>query len=64
MIDRYTRPEMGRVWSDAHKYELWCRIEILVLEAHAAGGHRARGQRAAGAGRPAAAPGRWPRSRP
>src|SRR5499427_2044924 len=38
MIDRYTLPEMGRVWSDAHKYELWCRVEILVLEAHAGAG--------------------------
>jgi len=38
MIDRYTLPEMGRVWSDAHKYELWCRVEVLVLEAHARAG--------------------------
>src|SRR5215468_63665 len=38
MIDRYTLPEMGRVWSHAHKYELWCRVEILVLEAHARAG--------------------------
>lgn len=38
MIDRYTLPEMGRVWSEAHKYELWCRVETLVLEAHAAAG--------------------------
>jgi adenylosuccinate lyase len=29
---------MGRVWSDAHKYELWCRVELLVLEAHARAG--------------------------
>jgi adenylosuccinate lyase len=29
---------MGRVWSEAHKYELWCRVETLVLEAHAAAG--------------------------
>ena len=35
MIERYTLPEMGRVWSDAHKYELWCQVETLVLEAHA-----------------------------
>src|SRR5215831_10388750 len=35
MIDRYTLPEMGRVWSEAHKYELWCQVETLVLEAHA-----------------------------
>jgi adenylosuccinate lyase len=38
MIDRYTLPEMGRIWSDRHKYELWCRVETLVLEAHAAAG--------------------------
>src|SRR5215467_245813 len=38
MIERYTRPEMGRVWSDAHKYELWCRVEVLVLEAQARAG--------------------------
>jgi adenylosuccinate lyase len=38
VIDRYTLPEMGRVWSEAHKYELWCRVETLVLEAHAAAG--------------------------
>jgi adenylosuccinate lyase len=38
MIDRYTLPEMGRVWSDAHRYELWCRVEVLVLEAHARAG--------------------------
>ena len=38
MIERYTLPEMGRVWSEAHKYELWCRVETIVLEAHAAAG--------------------------
>src|SRR5579862_2806184 len=38
MIDRYTLPEMGRVWSEAHKYELWCRVETIVLEAHAGAG--------------------------
>jgi adenylosuccinate lyase len=38
VIDRYTLPDMGRVWSDEHKYELWCRVETLVLEAHAAAG--------------------------
>jgi adenylosuccinate lyase len=26
------------VWSEAHKYELWCRVETLVLEAHARAG--------------------------
>jgi adenylosuccinate lyase len=38
MISRYTLPEMGRVWSEAHKYELWCRVETLVLEAQARAG--------------------------
>jgi adenylosuccinate lyase len=38
MIERYTLPEMGRVWSEAHKYELFCRVEVLVLEAHARAG--------------------------
>jgi adenylosuccinate lyase len=38
VIGRYTRPEMGRVWSEAHKYELWCRVETLVLEAQARAG--------------------------
>jgi adenylosuccinate lyase len=38
MIERYTLPEIGQVWSDAHKYELWCQVETLVLEAHARAG--------------------------
>jgi adenylosuccinate lyase len=38
MIERYTLPEMGQVWSEAHKYQLWCRVEAIVLEAHAAAG--------------------------
>ena len=38
MIERYTLPEMGHVWSEAHKYELWCQIETLVLAAHAEAG--------------------------
>jgi adenylosuccinate lyase len=38
VIERYTLPEMGQVWSEAHKFELWCRIEVLVLAAHARAG--------------------------
>jgi adenylosuccinate lyase len=38
VIERYTRPQMGRVWSQEHKYELWCRVETLVLAAHARAG--------------------------
>ncbi len=35
MIPRYTRPEMGRIWSEEHKIELWLRVEIAVAEAWA-----------------------------
>jgi adenylosuccinate lyase len=38
MIERYTLPEMGQVWSDAHKYELWCQVEVLVLAEQAKAG--------------------------
>ena len=38
VIERYTLPEMGRVWSEAHKYELWSQVETLVLAAHARAG--------------------------
>jgi adenylosuccinate lyase len=38
VIERYTLPEMGHVWSEAHKYELWCQVETLVLAAHAEAG--------------------------
>ena len=38
VIERYTLPEMGRIWSEAHKYELWCQVETLVLAAHARAG--------------------------
>ena len=35
MIPRYTRPEMGRVWSEEHRLELWLRVEVAVCEAWA-----------------------------
>ncbi len=38
VIERYTLPETGRVWSEAHRYEIWCRVELLVLEAQAKAG--------------------------
>jgi adenylosuccinate lyase len=38
VIGRYTLPEMGRIWSEAHKYELWCQVETLVLAAQADAG--------------------------
>ena len=33
MIPRYTRPAMGRVWSDDHRMELWLNVELAVCEA-------------------------------
>jgi adenylosuccinate lyase len=33
VIPRYTRPAMGRVWSDEHRMELWLRVELAVCEA-------------------------------
>jgi adenylosuccinate lyase len=38
VIGRYTLPDMGRVWSEARKYELWCQVETLVMEAHVEAG--------------------------
>ncbi|HEV2236936.1 MAG TPA: adenylosuccinate lyase [Ktedonobacterales bacterium] len=32
MIERYTRPEMARLWSDEYKLDCWLRVEILVCE--------------------------------
>ncbi len=33
MIGRYTRPAMGRVWSDENKIDCWLRVELAVCEA-------------------------------
>jgi adenylosuccinate lyase len=35
MIPRYTPPEMGRLWTDQHKYETWLQVEIAACNAHA-----------------------------
>ena len=38
MIERYTRLEMGRVWSEERKIDHWLRVELAVCEAwHARG---------------------------
>lgn len=31
MIERYTRPEMGRLWSEQTKFETWLEIELEFL---------------------------------
>jgi adenylosuccinate lyase len=33
VIDRYTRPEMGAVWSEQRKLETWLQVELAVVEA-------------------------------
>lgn len=33
MIDRYTLPEMGKIWQDEFKFNTWLKIEILACEA-------------------------------
>ena len=38
MISRYTRPEMGRVWSDANKYAKWLEVELAATETLAEAG--------------------------
>jgi adenylosuccinate lyase len=35
MIDRYTLPEMGALWSDETKFQKWLDVEIAVCEVHA-----------------------------
>src|SRR5215471_6881046 len=33
MIPRYTRPEMGRIWSDENKFRQWLEVELAASEA-------------------------------
>lgn len=35
MIERYTLPEMGKIWEDKFKFDTWLKIEILACEARA-----------------------------
>ncbi len=34
MIERYSRPEMARIWSREAKYEAWLRVELAVCEVY------------------------------
>jgi adenylosuccinate lyase len=38
VIERYTRPEMGAVWSEARKLDTWLDVELAVVEALAGQG--------------------------
>ena len=33
MIERYTLPEMGRIWNDESKYRAWLEVELATAEA-------------------------------
>ncbi len=33
MIERYTRPEMARIWSEENKYRQWLEVELATAEA-------------------------------
>ena len=38
MIARYTRPEMGRIWSDENKFQTWLDVELAATETLAEAG--------------------------
>jgi len=38
MIERYTLPEMGEIWSQQNKFQKWLDVEIAVCEVHAEDG--------------------------
>ena len=38
MIERYTRPEMGAVWSERRKLDSWLAVELAVVDALASEG--------------------------
>jgi adenylosuccinate lyase len=33
VIERYTRPEMGAVWSERRKFDTWLQVELAVVDA-------------------------------
>jgi adenylosuccinate lyase len=35
MIERYTLPEMGALWSERNKFQKWLDVELAVCEVHA-----------------------------
>ncbi|WHZ58133.1 adenylosuccinate lyase [Metabacillus hrfriensis] len=39
MIERYTRPEMGAIWTEENRFKAWLEVEILACEAWAELGH-------------------------
>lgn len=35
MLERYTRKEMGNIWTEQNRYQAWLEVEILACEAWA-----------------------------
>lgn len=35
MIERYTRPEMGAIWTEENRFKAWLEVELLACEAWA-----------------------------
>ncbi len=35
LIERYTLPEMGNIWTDSYRFQTWLQVEIAVCEAQA-----------------------------
>jgi len=38
LIPRYTRPEMGRIWSDENRFRTWLAVEVAASETLAEAG--------------------------
>src|SRR2546429_8341305 len=35
MIERYTRPQMGAIWTEQNRFQKWLDVELAVCEVHA-----------------------------
>ncbi|MGH9823560.1 MAG: adenylosuccinate lyase, partial [Blastocatellia bacterium] len=35
MIERYTLPEMGAIWTDENKFQKWLEVELAVCQVQA-----------------------------
>ena len=45
MIDRYTRPEMGAIWTEENRFKAWLEVEILACEAWSVVRRNSKGRR-------------------
>ena len=35
MIERYTRPQMGAIWTEQNRFQKWLDVELAVCDVHA-----------------------------